>query len=128
FADRIIGSADTNVIDGWFGADDIDAGAGDDIVTDQDTVADDINLGDDNDTLIVHEASGDTYDGGAGIDTLDLSNESRAYTAGNTIDLSSGTFTAYGTTFSSFENAVGTDQADDIIGTPGNNVLDGGEG
>lgn len=65
----------------------------------------------------------ETFDGGAGIDTLDYSDE----TGNTTFDMTAGTLTGAGAA-TDFENAIGGSGNDTIIGTSGDNTINGGGG
>ncbi len=123
-ADWVLGDAVANVIQGLSGADTLNGGTGNDT----------IYGGDNGDRIVGAAADGDDlYDGGAGIDTLDLS----AMTTAIVADLSLGTLTGAGTdTLESIERIMGGTGADDLTGvgsgqfndgTP-TSLLDGGAG
>ncbi|MEQ8443518.1 MAG: LamG-like jellyroll fold domain-containing protein, partial [Alphaproteobacteria bacterium] len=83
--------------------------------------------GGEGDDTIVGGAGADTLDGGDGEDTLDYSNSDEAVM----IDFENGTVSggdAEGDHIANFENAVGSDFDDTIIGNSGSNRLDGGKG
>ena len=108
---------------------------GDDVVSENQgtTAAREIFLGDGADRINVNSdiANGNTYFGEAGSDTISwLDAEGLDTGAGATVDLLAGTFINGTTTVSmdGFENAVGTNLDDTIIGTAGINSLDGEAG
>jgi len=106
--------------------------------------AGDTLTGDDSDNLLTGNGGNDTLGGGDGDDTLaggpgdnhlfgGVGNDTASYDGlgvGVTLDLGAGTATATGgsDTLSGIENAVGTAQADTLIGGGGVNVLYGGLG
>lgn len=125
------GLAGNDVIYGGEGTDVINGGDGDDYIDGEGPgvsllVADVLKGGVGNDWII-----GDLFDttvmGEDGIDTIDLSR----FTAGATLDLtlSTGQLISAGITrtWTGFENVVGTNFADTIIGRSGNNVISGGD-
>ncbi len=127
-SDNLTGDGNGNVISGLGGNDIIAGGSGNDTLDggdDNDTITDTgantVSGGDGDDTLIDVFVSGGTWDGGAGSDTIDLSNDS--YTA--TIDLTSGSFVNFGATFTNFENVVGTQGNDTITGSAVFNTING---
>jgi Ca2+-binding RTX toxin-like protein len=124
-ADWIYGSATANVISGLAGADTINAFDGNDSVYG----------GDSADKIVASSITdgNDYYDGGAGVDTLDLS----LLTTAVTVDLSQGTLVGAGNdTLVSIERVIGGSAADILTGigsgsTLGgipNSYLDGGAG
>lgn len=79
--------------------------------------------GDGDDTIIAHRGN-DIYDGGAGVDTLDMSLASRAV-----VDLANGWARGLGRdTVANMENVIGSDGNDRLRGDEGNNVLAGNDG
>jgi Ca2+-binding RTX toxin-like protein len=129
--DTITGSADANVLKGAGGNDTIVGGSGIDTLSGgdgNDTLTDSSNnsvYGDDGDDTIINTfVIGGTWDGGAGNDTIDLSGDN--FSAN--INLSLASFTAFGATFSNFENAIGTQGNDTIIGSDIANTLNGSGG
>ena len=108
------GNALDNVIIGNNGANHLNGGAGDDS----------INGGNGNDTL--YASDGEDFAGGdSGIDTYDASTG----TGAAKINLASrSTQNGYTTFLESIENVIGTDFADSITGTNGDNVINGGAG
>ncbi len=103
------------IIDAGSGDDHIAGGSGDDI----------INAGGGND-YVVASAGNDTYIGGSGFDTLDFSHAN----AGLDIDISKGiaTETGVNTSFDGFEKIIGSNFADTIKGSSGDDIIDGGRG
>ena len=102
--DEIIGSFSSDIINGRGGNDIIDAGDGDDV----------INGG----------AGADRMNGGAGKDTVTYSDATSAVS----VDLYYGRGSwndAEGDTYTSIENATGTQYGDALRGNTGNNVLNG---
>ncbi|WP_155888679.1 M10 family metallopeptidase C-terminal domain-containing protein [Inquilinus limosus] len=153
FADTIIGDGTSNTFFGNNGDDNLQGGAGNDVVNGGGG-ADFIRGGDGNDTLtagsgldqIYGDAGndrfyietgwtggpGEAFFGGAGIDTFDTStvifSGFSAY-----INLQDGIFYILGSGsgeiwLSSVENAIGTDENDQITGSGENNLLDLGAG
>ena len=87
---------------------------------------DDVITGDSNNNVIDGGAGNNTLDGGGGTNTLDYSHDP----AGVTVDLVTGTATnGYGgtDTISNFQNVLGSNYGDTIIGN-GNNVITCGSG
>lgn len=129
----LFGNDANNVLNGRLGNDILDGGYGNDILIDDDAGGiDKLHGGDDDDTIVVYLANtGEVFDGDHGNDTLDLSHEVDGYSTANSaaIDLSGDNiFTAYGATFSDFENVIGTGFVDTIIGNTFANRLQGGAG
>ncbi len=108
FADYILGSAEDNMIDGFWGDDIINGASG-------------------NDTLI-GGAGNDILNGGDGIDTVSYASS----TAGANVYLylnSTGTDGLGGSdTLSSIENIIGTDYKDYLFGDAGANIIHAGAG
>ena len=102
----VTGTAGTDVIRVAAGAARIDAGAGDD--------------------RVMGGPGDDTLGGGAGSDWIDY----RFAAAGVTVDLGAGTATGAGVRdlLAGFENAIGSNQGDLLVGDAGGNRLDGGAG
>ncbi|MCQ0988718.1 beta strand repeat-containing protein [Jiella marina] len=97
----------------------------DDIITEVGNL-NDVFAGDGDDLVIFDLSAGsDTVDGGDGIDTLDLNQNTE--TANFTIDLAAGTYTTGGSidTVANFENLISGDGNDTITGTAGANVIEG---
>ncbi len=141
-ADTITGDSGDNVLRG---------GTGDDRIIGEDGL-DKLYGGSGDDTLLASSDSsgiddGEVYDGGAGIDTLDLS----TLTAGYTVNLGTGTFnwspfilgasgaasdliippiiiTPVNATVSGIENIIGGAGNDSLTGDAGANVIDAGKG
>jgi Ca2+-binding RTX toxin-like protein len=83
-----------------------------------------LNGGDGNDTLDGGLAN-DALDGGAGVNTAAFNHVFQAVT----VDLTKGTATGQGTdTLKNIQNVTGSGANDTIIGSTGNNVIDGGGG
>jgi hypothetical protein len=123
----IVGSDESEYIEGTPGVDVIFAGGGNDTV--YALGSDDQVYGEDGDDLIVggSGAGNDLYDGGGGNDTVSYGST----TQGVIVDLDAGTATGFeiGTdTLVDIENATGGSGGDLIAGTEGANVLDGGGG
>jgi Ca2+-binding RTX toxin-like protein len=120
----LTGTADGDTIFGGAGADRFNGAGGDDVLRGN-AGADRIAGGAGNDRIVATIGDGnDRYDGGAGLDTLDLS----LTTAGTTLDLVEDTATSaqIGTErIISIENAIGSQGNDDITGGNGANFLDG---
>jgi Ca2+-binding RTX toxin-like protein len=119
--DTLYGGDGNDTLGGSGGHDVIWAGSGNDTITgglDNDTI-----YGEEGNDTIWAGAGDNVMDGGDGIDMLSYS----ASIAGITVDLSAGI--AYGSgindVFSNFENVLGTNYADTIIGDEGNNSLNG---
>ncbi|MBW8728277.1 MAG: calcium-binding protein, partial [Inquilinus limosus] len=93
---------------------------------------DTVNGGDGNDTFYVRQGEfGDDTTGGAGIDTLDLSNYTTTY--GSIVNLAGGTYNfspSFGGpyTITGVENVNGTQLVDTIIGDGAANVINGNGG
>ena len=106
----IMGTADSEVLEGTFGDDQITALEGDD--------------------TIVATGGTDHIDGGSGIDTIDFSNFLRPIV----VDIADADyrFNALGSgnlgTFENIENVIGTAQNDELIGNDSNNLLVGNGG
>ena len=78
------------------------------------------------DTIISeHTVAAGFYDGGKGHDTINFSND---FLNGQTIDLSLASFLVFGATFTSFENVIGSNSGDIILGNDLSNTLDGRNG
>lgn len=116
--DYLVGGAGDDTLRGGKGSDELYGGEGND------------NLqGGDGSDYLVGGAGKDKFSGGAGFDLVDYSDEGGAN--GIKIDLMKGTGTdTYGDTdtFSSIERIRGTDQADWLNGSNGNNMFEGGAG
>ena len=104
-------------------------GSGNDIIYMH--ISDDFDAGAGNDQLFVDNsgiANGDVYDGGADVDTLDLTLNTFSYVT----DLSAGTLVevggAFTATITSIENVNGNDEDDTITGNGLANVLNGNGG
>lgn len=133
-AETVDGGAGDDLIQGGGGADHINGGADDDVIFGDggnDTLIgglgnDTIKGNADDDTFIVlSTADGrDSYDGGAGIDTLDLSALSQAIN----LTLRDGVTTFATDTIENIENIVGGSGADRITGNSLANVLTGNGG
>lgn len=81
-------------------------------------------VGGDADDMIVAHQGNDHYDGGAGVDTLDMSLASGAY-----VDLDRGRASGLGRdTVANIENAIGGAGNDRLYGTAGDNAFEGGAG
>ncbi|WP_430417041.1 beta strand repeat-containing protein [Parasphingorhabdus sp.] len=107
FNDDLIGSNQANMLDGGAGNDKLNGFVGNDI--------------------LIGGAGGDQLDGGTGIDTLNYVGSS----AGVFVRLFNNSVfggDANGDTIVNFENATGSSQNDDLIGSAGANTLDGGAG
>ncbi|PLX36063.1 MAG: hypothetical protein C0606_15180, partial [Hyphomicrobiales bacterium] len=126
-SENLVGSSNSDVLYGNAGNDTIDGGGGDDFIyggNDNDSL-----LGGDGDDYISGGGGGDTLDGGAGSDTVYY-----GYTnTGLTIDLSASKAYVTSTpstyeTITNFENAIGGNYNDVLVGTTDANVLDGGAG
>lgn len=109
--DNLTGGADNDTLSGGLGVDTVDGGSGNDTVR------------------FESRTDADRYSGGIGTDTLDLSAISQVSTplgTVNILDLATGH--AYGTTFSGFENVLGSVMADAISGDALGNRIDGADG
>jgi Ca2+-binding RTX toxin-like protein len=121
----IEGTGTSDTLRGSELADDIFGGNGNDTLYGQ-RGNDRLYGGNDNDTLIGGQGA-DLLDGGAGSDTVSYWTSSEAVT----IDLAHGTGfngDAAGDTYVGIENAIGSNFADSITGSAGNNTLNGGGG
>ncbi len=78
-----------------------------------------------NDTLVCTFANYATFSGGAGRDTIDFSQDNLS---GATIDLSIASFGFFNSTFSGFENVIGSQGDDNIIGSRASNTINGFSG
>ncbi|WP_150124999.1 calcium-binding protein [Tsuneonella mangrovi] len=136
-ADTLFGDDGHNYIEGGAGKDIVYAGGGDDEIV-HITGGDLIYAGSGNDTIKTYANGADIYgedgndtvvivgpwyttsDGGAGIDTIDMTD----LQAPVDLDMRTGV-TQYGTGFmhENFENYIGNIYVDNIIGTPGSNVI-----
>ena len=114
FADLLIGTDDDNVIDGFFGDDEIRALGG-------------------NDTILLTEGD-HIVDGGSGTDTVDMSRNELGLAASihlgfGQADYMQADLTLVGAgRLTSIENAIGTGLRDFLIGSDGANMLEGGGG
>jgi Ca2+-binding RTX toxin-like protein len=99
----------------------VDAGAGDDVITSQNSSVD-VRGGTGNDRLI-SGAAGDLFNGGSGVDTIDYQNAS----ASVTVNLAVGTG-AGGDQLADVENVWGSSYHDSLTGNAVANLLDGGAG
>ena len=116
FGDFVTGTDGANVLHGGGGNDTLIANSGDDTV-----------FGDAGDDLIVGGPGADRFDGGSGIDTLSYGSSTRAVFVslnGNHADGGD----AFGDTISGFENVIGSNQGDTLVGDAGANSLSGGGG
>ena len=117
--DTVNGGDGNDFLYGGSGTDTINGGAGNDWI-EGGFNADTVNGGDGNDTFYVRQGEfGDNTTGGAGIDTLDLSNYSATY--GSIVNLAGGTYNfspSFGGpyTLTGVENVNGTQLVDTIIG------------
>ncbi|WP_342239452.1 M10 family metallopeptidase C-terminal domain-containing protein [Inquilinus sp. OTU3971] len=138
--DTVNGGDGNDVLTGGLGVDVINGGAGNDWIEGGFTT-DTVDGGDGNDTFYVRQGEfGDNTTGGAGIDTLDLSNYTATY--GSIVNLAGGTYNfspSFGGpyTLTGVENVSGTQLADTVIGdgtsntifgNGGNDSLEGGAG
>jgi Ca2+-binding RTX toxin-like protein len=128
YDNTLTGNAGNDTMKGLGGSDTLYGGSGVDTLyggDGGDTLSDSGNNsvygGAGNDYIIDTFVSGGTWDGGADVDTIDLSNDN--FSAN--IDLSAASFTAFGATFTGFENAYGTQGSDTITGSGVDNVLKG---
>jgi serralysin len=125
------GNAGNDFLYGGSGTDTINGGAGNDWI-EGGFNADTVNGGDGNDTFYVRQGEfGDHTTGGAGIDTLDLSNYSSTY--GSTVNLAGLTYNfspSFGGpyTLTGVENVNGTQLLDTIIGDGTSNTINGNGG
>ncbi len=140
--DVIVGSAIDNVLSGGIGTDSLSGGLGNDTLiggAGNDTLAGD--AGDDIFSEGTATNGGDTMTGGAGIDKLDYSLRtatlevimdgvvvSGTFTATASGEAASGTVTENDRVGADIENLVGGDQADELTGNAGDNVIEGGIG
>ncbi|WP_179221873.1 M10 family metallopeptidase [Inquilinus limosus] len=128
--DTVNGGDGNDVLTGGLGIDVVNGGAGNDWI-EGGFSTDTVNGGDGNDTFYVRDGEfGDNTTGGAGVDTLDLSNYS---SRGSTVNLASGTYDFVATfggpyTITGVENVNGTQLVDTIVGDGANNALYGNGG
>lgn len=133
--DTIIGTTGANVLNGNNGDDTITGGGGADTLNGGDGndnlnatafAATSLNGGNGDDYLQGGFQYGNTWDGGAGIDTVDLTLHNLAAT----YNLTAGTYTTVNGTLNilNFENVVAGSKNDIINGTTGVNNLNGGGG
>ena len=114
--DKLFGQDGNDYVSGGAGNDIVDGGKGDDI----------LKGGTGNDVLI-GGAGGDSHDGGSGTDTVSYAGAS----SGVQVNLKEGVGywgDAYGDTYTSIENVIGTDHYDSITGDDGANVIHAGGG
>ncbi|MGO4127361.1 M10 family metallopeptidase C-terminal domain-containing protein [Inquilinus sp. YAF38] len=129
--DTINGGDGNDVLTGGYDVDVINGGAGNDWIEGGFT-KDTVDGGDGNDTFYVRQGEfGDDTTGGAGIDTLDLSNYTATY--GSVVNLAGATYNfspSFGGPYilTGVENVSGTQLADTIIGDGGANALYGNGG
>jgi Ca2+-binding RTX toxin-like protein len=120
-----------NTITDRSGAMTIVAGGGNDTVIENTSGGtDNFDLGAGNDTLEIQNDGifGDVFEGGAGIDTADFSAIAYSSTDLVVIDLQAGTVSdGFGGSevLSGFENVIGSQGQETIIGTAGDNEIDG---
>jgi len=125
--DTLDGGDGNDVVSGGDGNDRVEGGTGADLLLDgagRDTVSG--GEGDDH-VVVALDGDRDVYDGGAGIDTLDLS----ATENGAEVDLAEGTVEGCeigDNKISSFEVVQGGTGADTLSGSGGNETLSGGGG
>ena len=119
FADTLRGSSLANTLLGGAGADQLFGQGGSDTLR-----------GEDGDDWLIGGSGGDLFDGGAGKDMLSyrLSDGAIVATVGVTVDLSTGTFTGGDATgdaavTGTIEGVEGTEVADRLTGTTGDNDL-----
>lgn len=138
--DILIGGLDDDELLGWYGDDVLRGGTGNDILAGEYGV--DVVSGGAGDDYIYaddyEEISADYFNGGAGFDTLDYSYSSAGI--GITLSLTTGIgggaaagdvvsfATTNGQVYSSIERVLGTEYADNITGSAGNEILDGAGG
>ena len=128
--DTVNGGDGNDVLTGGLGIDVVNGGAGNDWI-EGGFSTDTVDGGDGNDTFYVRDGEfGDNTTGGAGVDTLDLSNYS---SRGSFVNLAGGTYDFVATfggpyTISGVENVNGTQLVDTIIGDGANNALYGNGG
>lgn len=141
FDDQITGDDGPNLLNGGYGSDTVEGGAGDDALRGN-RGNDDLSGGDGADVLSPHRGKDathggegddivfgswdtDTHNGGPGVDTINYSTSHDELD----LDLTAGTATADATDqLTGFENAVGTNQSDHLVGDAGDNRLDSGRG
>ncbi len=137
--DTLTGTTGNNVINGGDGNDDIDGnggtdtidgGDGDDNIHNTNVGLGNYSGGNGNDTIGGIFGYGVVLDGGAGVDTLDMSWVGSGNTPPITIDLTAGTYTdTLGSfTMTNFENYSGEQSDETISGTAGDNVINGNDG
>ena len=146
--DTINGLAGNDMLDGGTGNDTINGGDGNDIIVAGANDGDDNSVdtvdggagddtiwssgmgsymgGDGNDLIYagLTGASPESLDGGNGVDTLDTTSWDGAYI----INLATGSSNYGGETFTNFENVTTGDADDDLTGTSGDNIINGGVG
>lgn len=113
FNDTIFGSAAANTFEGGAGNDRLEGRAGNDILR-----------GGAGDDTLVGGLDTDRFDGNGGLDTVDFQDQATAIVG----DLVAGTATSAGVVerIDNIENLVGTALNDRLLGSAGDNVLDGG--
>ena len=132
--DEIVGNIVANTLTGGGGNDQITGGAGNDTMyggTGNDvflaiTGVDTANGDGGDDAIYFTSVDGGVYDGGTGNDTVSFFGDANVY---GDYDLSAPSFTtAFGGTFSNFENIIGSDNAETLIGSNADNSLSGAGG
>jgi Ca2+-binding RTX toxin-like protein len=109
--DTIYGGSDNDVIDGGTGNDMILAGFGNDTIT-----------GGDGDDWVEGGEGADTMDGGSGVNTLDYMDSLGGVTVNLALGIGS-SGAATGDVISNFQNVLGSDHNDLLIGSNQDNVL-----
>lgn len=140
--DTLFGGDGDDVIFGGSGNDSILGGAGNDTVSDGEGV-DSVNLGTGNDLLLVTaDGSVDVFDGSTGNDTISFSSIGSGRRVEINLDNGTATISPAASAVPGgeaapapvtdqlvgFENVVGSDEADLIIGDAGDNVIEAGLG
>lgn len=126
-SDLALAGSGRDVVSGGAGDDRLEGGEGDDLLADG--TGRDVVFGQEGDDVLVAslDGEGDAFEGGAGVDTLDLS----ASTAGVVVDLTAGTAHGVETGLdrvASVEVVKGGSGDDTLIGDTGSNALHGGDG
>ena len=141
--DVITGGSLGETLNGGRGQDTVAGGDGNDVIIDgafQTSEGQDSILGQGGNDLIIAPwiTTGNSYDGGLGNDTIDISGDGSNFNSGSgrAVDLT-GTFNAFGSSFTGFENAttgsgfdelIGSNSSNKLVAGRGNDTVDGGSG